>query len=62
MRHAITKGIADRVLIGQEPIRRNLRSAEDALAKITNERVGVVAVALAVALADDASAGRIWPP
>jgi hypothetical protein len=50
---ADTKSIADGRQIGLEAVARNLGQAKDALAKIANEMVRILAVALADAIADD---------
>jgi len=50
---AAIEGVADRVLVGQEPVRADLRCTDHALAQILDEQVRILSVALAGAVADD---------
>ena len=53
MRGAIAERVADRIAIGQEAVRCNLRLADHALAQIVQKFQGRVSVTLADAPADD---------
>jgi hypothetical protein len=53
MGDALAEGVADRWPVRMKTVRRNLRRAEHALAKIADKRVRVLAVALAGAVGDD---------